>query len=112
MSFVKTRCLFAQSQFLLYSIDGLGIRYLSLLSGVDTAPDVWRGLWTSAQLSFFRGPGAFPHTLTNILKKLFKLIGSILSDAAILLWQSRQVAIAELSVYMNSHPHPLSLIHI
>ena len=89
-----------------YSIDGLGIRYLSFLSGADTALDVWRGLWISAQLSFFRGPGALSHTLNNTLKKLFKLIGTILSDAAILLSQSRQVAIAELSVYMNSHPHP------
>ena len=94
----------------MHSLDGLSIQYNSLISDVDTASDVWRGLWTPFQLSVFRGAGALPHTFTNILKKLFKLIGSILANAAILLWQSRQVTIAKLSVYINSHPHS-SYIH-
>jgi ribonuclease HI len=98
------------------SVASLGSSCLSFLVGDGKSPNVWKGLWTSAQLNTFGTSATLPNTLISVLKKLFHEIGGITIAAIIQLWQSRQLTIAEVAAKMKETPHPLyqepKFIHI
>ena len=80
--------------------------FLSFLIGTRKSPEVWMGLWTSEQLSQFETHVFYPRILKAVLRKLFLVIGSILSDTIILLWQSRQLGEVELAAENSKNPIP------
>ena len=98
------------------SVASLGSSCLSFLVGDGKSSNVWKGLWTSAQLNTFGTTATLPNTLISVLKKLFHEIGGITIAAIIQLWQSRQLTIAEVAAKMKETPHPLyqepKFIHI
>ena len=81
---------------------------MDYLNGRD-APDIWRGLWTSGKLESFGSAASdqyFPDEKVRILRKAFYLIGKIVTDAVIRIWQARQLTELELAEHMKEHPHP------
>ena len=80
--------------------------YLSLLTGPKKSPEVWMGLWTDDQLDDFGATAYYPGPLVSILKKLFYNIGSILADAIMTIWKSRQQAEVELAMRHATSPIP------
>jgi ribonuclease HI len=88
------------------AIRHLGDDYLSFLVGDRKSPEVWRGLWTSDQLSHFGTSSYYSPPLITVLTKLFHTIGTYLTNTIIKLWQSRQVAECELAARHLSTPIP------
>jgi hypothetical protein len=88
------------------AIRHLGDDYLSFLVGERSSPEVWRGLWTSDQLSQFGTSSYYSPPLITVLTKLFHAIGKYLTNIIIELWQSRQLAECELAARHVSTPIP------
>jgi hypothetical protein len=89
------------------SVESLADVYIDLLRGRD-APDIWRGLWTTGKLESFGSEASdqyFPDEKVRILRKVFFLIGKIVTDAVIRIWQARQLTEFELVKYMEEHPN-------
>jgi ribonuclease HI len=84
----------------------LGDDYLSFLDGDRKSPEVWMGLWTTAQLDQLGTNEYYPYPLLAALKKLFFSIGNYLTETIIQLWQSRQLAECELAQRNASRPIP------
>ena len=84
------------------SIISLGDSCLSFLVGKDKSSNVWKGLWTSAQLNTFGTYANLPNFLVPILKKVFHTIGGITIAAVIQLWQSRQLTIVQVCLLYTS----------
>jgi hypothetical protein len=80
--------------------------YLSLLTGPKKSPEVWMGLWTDDQLEDFGATAYYPGALVSMLRKLFQNIGSILADAIMTIWKSRQQAEVELAMRHATKPIP------
>jgi len=90
------------------TIHYFGNDYLSLVTGPNSAPDIWRGLWTSGQLNTFSSAyyQYIPAPVIPPLKKLFLQLGRTLTSSCISLWIARQKTIYDLVEYMYMHPHP------
>ena len=79
------------------------------LGFLDTCPETWRGLWTQSQLGSFRfGPFEqhYSDHKRNFLRKHFLTLGRMTTDTTMLIWQTRQLTVLELSEYMTQHPDP------
>jgi ribonuclease HI len=89
------------------TIHYFGTDYLSLVTGPNSAPDIWRGLWTPNQLNTFSSSyyQFIPAPIIKPLKKLFLQLGRTLTSSCITLWIARQKTIYELVEYMHMHPH-------
>jgi hypothetical protein len=90
------------------AVESLEDHYVEFLKGRD-APDIWRGLWTAGKLESFGSEASdqyFPDEKVRILKKAFFLIGKIVTDTVIRIWQSRQLTEFDLVEHMKEHPHP------
>ena len=92
-------------------IQYFGTDYLSFAdpSSTNFSPEVWRGLWTTSQLDYFRRDTSthyFPYTCIKTLKKLFLQLGRILTNSCTLIWKSRQTTVTALANHMNANPHP------
>jgi hypothetical protein len=88
------------------TISSVTEEYLGFL---DTCPETWRGLWTQSQLGSFRfGPFEqhYSDHKRNFLRKHFLTLGRMTTDTTMLIWQTRQLTVLELSEYMTQHPDP------
>jgi hypothetical protein len=67
------------------TIHHFGNDYLSLVTGPNSAPDIWRGLWTSNQLNTFSSSyyQFIPAPVIKPLKKLFLQLGRTLTSSCI-----------------------------
>jgi hypothetical protein len=89
------------------AVESLEDHYVDFLKGRD-APDIWRGLWTEGKLESFGSEASdqyFPDEKVRILRKAFFLIGKIVTDAVIRIWQARQLTEFDLVEYMKEHPN-------
>jgi ribonuclease HI len=96
--------LYSENKEYQHTIFAVTEEYLGFL---DKCPEVWRGLWTQSQLDSFRiGPFEQQYTdhKRNFLRKHFLTLGKMTTDTTMLIWQSRQLTVLELSEYMIEHP--------